>query len=250
MQNSETQKNLPFATCNLQLAPRSLPLIPFPFPLATRPLPLAPCALSLAPCHSPSLKEGAFTLLELTISITILGIIILIIGSAMNVSFRSMNLGEKKIEALERIRASLKIIDSQIQSSIPLMFDYNGDMKYYFTGQKDSLRVATNYSLWSDNKGYVIVTYKVVSDDNGKKSLYAYENIIGIKDKREALLLEGFDEIYFEYFKKNLGKEKTSEEWEEESSSYDIPKKVRLHIIDKAKHLSIIIPLRVRELGL
>ncbi len=165
----------------------------------------------------------------------------------MNVSFRSMNLGEKKIDALERIRASLKIIDSQIQSSIPLTYQTDGNLKFYFTGQKDSLRVATNYSLWSDNKGYVIVTYKVVSDDNGKKSLYAYENIIGIKDKREALLLEGYDEIYFEYFKKDLRKEKTSEEWEEESSSHDIPEKVRLHIVDKTKHLSTVIPLRVRE---
>jgi general secretion pathway protein J len=67
-----------------------------------------------------TMKDEGLTLLELIISITIIGIIILIITGAMQLSFRSVESGEKKIEALERMRSSLAVIDSQIQSEIPL----------------------------------------------------------------------------------------------------------------------------------
>jgi general secretion pathway protein J len=193
------------------------------------------------------LQKQGFTLLELIISITILGIIVVIISSAMNVGFRSMNQGEKKMESLERMRASMKIIDSQIQSSIPITFLTKGNLTYYFSGQKETLRFASNFSLWSENRGYVVVTYRVVSDENRKKTLYADENIIGVKNKREVKLLEGFDEIYFEYFYKDLIKKDAEGMWIEEWKAYYIPEKIRLHLADGTKRVSIIIPMRAKE---
>lgn len=190
-------------------------------------------------------RRAGFTLLELIISVTIIGIIVLMVMGAMRLGFRSVSSGEKKMESFERMRASLTIIDSQIQSGIPVTYIEDGDLKYYFKGQRGLLQLSTNYSLWDRQRGYVVVTYRVVSDVSGKKSLYASENIIGIKDKREVKLLDGFDEMYFEYFYKDPidGKEK----WVEEVKyNLYIPEKVRLHIVDGTKRLSINIPVRAR----
>jgi len=200
------------------------------------------------PLHAtPYTLHAGFTLLELMISVTIIGIIVLMVGSAMRLGFRSVSSGEKKIESLERMRASLNIIDSQIQSGIPLVRP-EGKTLYYFKGNKESLQLSSDYSIWGVQRGFVIASYRVMSDEHGKKSLYVSENIIGIKEKREAKLLEGFDEIYFEYFYKDLLKkeERWIVEWTDDSL---IPKKVRLNLIDGTKKVSLIIPIRARSLG-
>ena len=196
-------------------------------------------------CRTSTINSLGFTLLELIISITLLGIIVLITAGAMRLGFRSVDTGEKRIESLERIRASLNIIDSQIQSAIPLTYDENGIKKYFFKGDRESLQFSTNYSIWGGQKGYVIVTYRVESRDQGKQVLYASENIVGIEDKRDAKLFDAFDKIYFEYFYKDPTEEqgKWIEQWTDDTT---IPEKVRLHIIDKTKDLSMIIPVRVQ----
>ena len=159
--------------------------------------------------------EKGFTLLELLISIVMLGIIILIVTGAMRLGFRSVDTGEKKTESLERFKTSLNIIDSQIQSLLPLTYDEEGTRKSHFTGSRESLQFSTNYSIWGVQKGYVIVSYNVSSEDTGKPVLYASENIVGMEDSRETKLLDSFDEIYFEYFYKDPTEEegKWVEEW-------------------------------------
>jgi len=197
------------------------------------------------------MRDYGFTLLELLVSIVMLGIIILIIAGAMRLGFRSVDTGEKKIESLERTRASLTIIDSQIQSEIPLTYDEEGVRKYYFKGSKDSLTFTTNYSLWGGQKGYVIVTYRVVTDENGKQALYASENILGMENKAETKLFDGFDAISFDYFYKDIFLEEEEEEaggrWIEQwTDEENIPQKVRLHLATAGRDFSIIIPMRTR----
>jgi len=191
-------------------------------------------------------KQG-FTLLELLISITIIGVIVLMVGSAMRLGFRSVSSGEKKVQSLARMRASLEIIDSQIQSSIPLVRP-EGKTLFYFKGTKESLQLSSNYSIWRLQRGFIIASYRVMPDEHSKKSLYVSEHIIGIKEKRDAKLLEGFDEIYFEYFYKDPleGEEKWIVEWTDDSL---IPKKVRLNLINGAKRFSLIIPIRARSIA-
>ncbi len=185
-----------------------------------------------------------FTLLELMISIVLLGIIIVIIAGAMRLGFRSVDSGEKKIESLERMRASLDIIDSQIQSQIPLTYDEEGERKYYFSGERDSLQFSTNYSIWGGQKGYVIVTYEVSSEGDGKPVLYASENIVGIEGSRVTKLLDAFDAIYFEYYYKDITAEEGNwvEQWTDSST---IPEKIKVHLVTGERDLSIIIPVRI-----
>jgi len=186
-----------------------------------------------------------FTLLELTVSIAMIGIIILIIAGAMRLGLRSVDSGEKRIESLERIRTSLSTIDSQLQSEIPLTYDEEGFKKYYFKGERKFIQFSTNYSIWSGEKGYVLAAYRVESGDHGKEVLYSSENIIGLEDVRETKLLDSFDSIYFEYFYKDPTEEKG--EWVEQwTDDVTIPEKVRLHLVEGTRDLSMIIPLRAR----
>ncbi|OHE57200.1 MAG: hypothetical protein A2Z47_00455 [Thermodesulfovibrio sp. RBG_19FT_COMBO_42_12] len=196
--------------------------------------------------HELLTKSYGFTLLELIISIGIVGIIILITAGAMRLGARSIASGEKKIESLERIRTSLNIIDSQIQSEIPLTYyDEDGVRKYYFKGEREFMQFSTNYSIWGGEKGYVIVTYKVESGDYGKQALYASENIVGIEEERETKLLDTFDGIYFEYFYKDPTEEEG--EWVEQwTDDVNTPEKVRLHLVEGTRDLTMIIPFRTR----
>ncbi len=189
---------------------------------------------------------SGFTLFELTISIAMIGIIVLIIISAMRLGSRSVESGEKRIESLERMRSSLNIIDSQVQSYAPLTYEEEGVRKYYFKGEKEFMQFSTNSSIWSGEKGYIIATYSVKSGDHGKQVLYVSENIVGMGGEREAKLFDTFERIYFEYFFKDPTEQegKWIEKWPDEIT---IPKKIKVHLIEGTRDLSLIIPLRANK---
>lgn len=203
--------------------------------------------ISLTPHSALRAPQAGFTLLELLISITLIGIIVIVISGAVRLGFRSIETGDKKIESLERKKTSLNIIDSQIQSQMPLTYDEDGSKKFYFNGDRGSMTFATNYSIWSGQKGYVLVNYSVGDDLHGRKTLLAVENTIGTAAARETNLLEALDDIYFEYYYKDPTAEKG--EWVDEwTDNTKVPEKVRLHIVEGSKDLSMLIRLRVREL--
>ena len=191
------------------------------------------------------MKDDGLTLLELIISIAIVGIIVLIIGGAMQLGFRSVESGEKKIEALERMRSSLTVIDSQVQSEIPLTYDDEGERKYYFIGDRGFLQFTTNYSIWGMGQGYVIATYIVETGENGKLILYASENIVGTETTRTVKLFDALDEIYFEFFYKDPTEEVGMwvDEWSDE---FSMPEKIKICLVEGMKDFSMIIPLRAR----
>ena len=202
------------------------------------------------------MRNKGFTLLELLISIVILGIIIVILVGALRLGFRSVETGEQKIESLERMRVSFSIIDSQIQSQILLKYQNEEETaevettgRYYFEGERDSLQISTNYSIWSGQKGYVIVAYRVLSEGKGKTTLHASEHMVGVEETKETTLLDAFDDIYFEYFYKGPTDEIGNwvEQWTDTAT---IPEKIRIHLIKGGKDLALVIPVRVGRLML
>jgi general secretion pathway protein J len=194
-----------------------------------------------------NVDEKGFTLLELLISIAMLGIIIVILVGALRLGFRSVDSGEKKMESIERMRMSLFIIDSQIQSQT--LLTYQGEealeeaAQYYFNGGRDSLEFSTNYSIWGGQKGYVVVSYSV-SEEGGKAVLYASEHVVGVEESKDTKLLDTFDDIYFEYFYKGPTDEVGNwvEEWTDTSQ---IPAKIKVHLIKGGKDLPLIVPVRI-----
>jgi prepilin-type N-terminal cleavage/methylation domain-containing protein len=184
-----------------------------------------------------------FTLLELLISIAIVGIMVFILMAVLRLGFRSVEAGEKKIESLGRVKASLNLIDAQIQSEIPLTFDESGERKYFFKGQSDSLEFSSNYSIWGGEKGYVIVTYQVIEGEQGKRTLQASENTVGRENRKAIKLLEFFNEMSFEYYYQDPTEEegKWIKEWTETAF---LPQKIRLHLVKDGKDLSLMLPMK------
>jgi general secretion pathway protein J len=190
-----------------------------------------------------AVSDGGFTLLELLISITLLVVIIAITMGAMRMGTRSVTSGERKMDAQERFRTVLSLMDAQIQSQVPLTYEEDGKKRYYFSGDGKTLRFSTNYSIWGGQRGYVIVDYTVKADNAGKEVLYAAEQVPGIEGRRDARLIEATG-ISFEYFHK----EKTEEQgkWLEMLSGESfIPEKVKVHIVEGTKKLSLVYPVRV-----
>lgn len=194
-------------------------------------------------CPAICSSHNGFTLLELLISLVMIGMIAVIISSTIRLAVHVVNTGERKIGQLERTRTSFNIIDSQIQSQIPLTFEDNGEKKYYFKGDKEYLQFATNYSIWGGRKGYVMVRYKVESDDTGKQLLAVSENIIGTGSNMDSMLFSAVDAINFEYFFKDPTEEKGKwvDSW---TDTANMPEKIRLHLVYGEKDISMIIPMR------
>jgi general secretion pathway protein J len=197
-------------------------------------------------CRSSSLRRDSrgFTLLELMISIAMLGIIVVIVAGALKLGIQSVERGERRIEALERIRTSLNTVQAQIQSLTGLTYDDNGEKKRYFKADRDSLQFSTNYSIWGGQKGYTVVSYTVGTDNNGKQSMKASETIVGMSNARETWLMGSFDKIYFEYFFKGPTDEKGSwvDNW---TDDINIPEKVKLHLVSGQNNFALIIPVRI-----
>lgn len=192
---------------------------------------------------SPRENQGGFTLLELLISVVLVLSVVLIASAAMRLGQRSIASGDRKVEHLERLRATVTLLDSQIQSAAPLTYEEDGNELYHFRGNADMLQVATNCSLWGVEQGYVLATYRVERNSDGKMSLLLTEKIVGTERTREAKLLDGIDELSFAFFRKG----QTAEEgaWEEDwRDGTDMPRKVRIRVIAGMVSMAMVIPLR------
>ncbi|NWF98828.1 MAG: prepilin-type N-terminal cleavage/methylation domain-containing protein [Nitrospirae bacterium] len=190
-------------------------------------------------------SRNGFTLLELTISITMLALIVLVIAGALRLGYRSIESGDKKIESAERMRISFHIIDSQIQSYIPLTYIDNGERKYYFKGNKNSMQFSTNYSVWGGERGYVVTTYDIVASENNKYALLVTENTVGMGLARQTRLLENYNAISFKYYYKDPTEEhgKWIEEWSDDTT---VPRKIKIYFSSDTGDTEMIVPLRIR----
>lgn len=189
--------------------------------------------------------ENAFTLLELTISIALIAIMAVIVAGAFRLGFRSTSAGEKKIEFLERLRRSFFIMDAQVQSAMPLTFDEDGMRKPYFDGGSTSLRIATNFSIWGGQRGYVVARYSTTRNESGKLSLIASESLVGTSQARETTLLKDLDAVQFEYWLKDSAEEEGAwqEDWQDETR---VPERIRVTVTYRGDGYTLVIPVRVR----
>jgi general secretion pathway protein J len=193
-----------------------------------------------------SAGDNGYTLLELVISITLIALILLIVGTAVRLGLRSVANGERKIAALERFRTSLEIVESQIQSELSVATQEEVGKSFFFRGNSDSVRFPSNFSMWGNQRGYVTVTYRILTDERGKQELHAEESAFGDKGRGDVRLFDFFDRIYFDYFYKDPAEEKGKwvDEWPDADSA---PEKIRLHLINGEREISLLIPVKVRN---
>ncbi len=192
----------------------------------------------------PFASAGGFTLLELLISLSLLVVIVVIAMGAMRLGSRSVAAGEKRMDAQERFRTVLSLVDAQIQSYLPLTYEEAGTRRYYFQGDGKTLRFPTSYSIWNGRRGYVIVDYRVEADGSGREVLSASEQIPGIEGQGSTPLLEA-NEISFDYFFQDPTEE-TGKWLELLPEGNIIPERIRVHMTREGKKLVLVFPVRVR----
>jgi general secretion pathway protein J len=188
-------------------------------------------------------KKG-FTLIELLIAITALGLIVVVLGASLRLAYRSTEKGQVRAERMERLQSSFMILQTQVQSLFQIFYYEDGVKKYKFEGGKDYMSFPSNYSIWG--KGPVTVTYRVVAEQDGRKGLYAYEEMpFSLEDKggREVRLFGGMDEISFDFHYEYFIEDKPEwfDSWEDHER---IPQLVRLHIIEGGRETTMPIPVR------
>jgi prepilin-type N-terminal cleavage/methylation domain-containing protein len=187
------------------------------------------------------LNSRGFTLLELLISITMLVLITAIMGWSLNMSCRTLDKGERKIHNLERIKASFSTVESQILSLLPYQYnDEEGQKKLFFSGGKDKLMFASNYSLWRGTRGNTFVTYDIQTNEKGKQFLKITEQMIGLQTKDESILFDDCISINFEYYLKNTFEEgKWIDEWPADEKG--LPGKIKINIAGETKKIALVI---------
>lgn len=202
------------------------------------------------PRHDPEGRgQGrGFTLLEVMISITLISILVVIIAGAMRLANRSVERGERRSEELERFKVSFLVMDAQIQSAIPLVRADDEAGRLFFEGSGDTVKFASNYSLTGGYRGYVTVTYRVRPNGEGRNSLYIEEKTIGVENTREMRLLDGLDEIRFEYFRKENDADDTTGEWVETwTDELLFPRRIRVHVARAGQKIQLTVPVRARK---
>ncbi|MBF0537047.1 MAG: type II secretion system protein [Nitrospirae bacterium] len=146
---------------------------------------------------------SGFTLLELIIVMTIMTMIVLVLGFSLRLGIKSLEKSEAKIDYLDRTRTSLRIIEAQLQSFIPIMYGELGKETYYFKGQGDNLSFISSVSLWGRQGGIILVTYEIVRDrGSDTSSLVIQEESAYTKETRSTVLLKNFSKISFDFFTK------------------------------------------------
>jgi len=193
-------------------------------------------------------RPAGFTLLELMISITLISLIIVIMAGAMRLSYRSIDKGEARSAYLERLKVTFSLMEGQIQSAIPLTRHEDEAGRVFFEGSPDTVKFASNYSLTEGQRGYVMVTYKTRSGDDGNQALYIEENTVGVENAREIKLLEGIKGVRFEYFRKESDTEEAQGEWVENwTDELLFPRKIRITLTFPERKIVLTVPVRANK---
>jgi prepilin-type N-terminal cleavage/methylation domain-containing protein len=191
------------------------------------------------------LISKGFTLLELLISMSLFLLVIVIMGGSLRLGFRSLGAVEGKSDALERFRSSWEIIMNQIQSAVPLTYDQEGAKKYYFKGDATQLQFATSRSAWGEERGGVIVSYRLESGERGRMALYASERSTVNEETREVMLFDDLKTLSFSYFGREvLDAEGTwTQQWDDPAR---YPEQVKMNLLRDQGEVTLLFPLYAR----
>jgi len=161
-------------------------------------------------------------------AITMLAMIIGIMGGALSMAYQTSEKGEKKISALEKKKIVFSLIESQIQSAFVSRYNDQGETKDRFTGAKDKMTFASNYSVWRGTRGNCLVKYYIESDSRRKCVFRIEEQVLGTDIIQKTSIETDYDSIRFEYFLENATEEgKWIDQWPADGKG--MPQKLKIH---------------------
>jgi len=173
----------------------------------------------------------------MVLSLTIVGLIVVLVNAGFDVAGTAIGGGERAAEQNQRIRLAADIMMRQIKSAViyPARDD---DYEYpFFRGARRDLAFVTA-AAQSGGGGLALVTYRVQGDPPRlvfSETTVLSRDALGKQEEleelpaREAVLLEGFTDMHFEY----LTSDGIDREWFDSWAGKDeeeLPAAVRLVI--------------------
>jgi general secretion pathway protein J len=157
--------------------------------------------------------ESGFTLLELLVAITLMAMLAVGIWAVLSISIRSWNRGADAIDASQRQRSTLDMVQKQIASMYPLYapsgIDGAVQPSVIFSGTENSLRfVSLNSLQLFDDSGLMLVSYEMDQNAEGKPFLaekemrYTGQSLdqSGLGNSKSISVFDGLLNCNFEYY--------------------------------------------------
>jgi general secretion pathway protein J len=161
-------------------------------------------------------NEQGFTLLEIVIAVTLVALMAVALWSVFRISLTSWTRGSEFIDAHQRHRSVLDLVNRQMASTFgpiaPIDLQTGGAIYPIFVGKSDSVQFVSLSSLrFMDNPGLTLVSYDVVRGDQGTYTLVEREEQYrGLDPSRESIfdrndeivtpIFENLISFSFEYF--------------------------------------------------
>jgi prepilin-type N-terminal cleavage/methylation domain-containing protein len=193
-------------------------------------------------------SQAGFTLLEMLIAITLVALMAVSLWAVFRISIRSWSRGTEFIDANQRHRSILDMMQKQIASAFGIFKQANPELgspsTLYFSGTGNSLRFASLNSLrFQESPGLTLVIYEVAQDDNGNLSLVeketrylgqVSEDEAAASQSRPTLIFENLSSCIFKYF--DAGEDEASSEWVDEWDGEQmgrLPKAISISMISR-----------------
>jgi general secretion pathway protein J len=181
-------------------------------------------------------NERGFTLLEIVIAVTLVALMAVALWSVFRISLTSWTRGTGFIDANQRHRSVLDLVNKQMASTFgpiaPIDLQTGGAIYPIFLGKSNSVQFVSLSSLrFMENPGLTMVSYDVVTDDQGTYSLVEREEIYrGLDPSRQSIfdrndevvttIFENLISFSFEYF--DSGSNQRPAGWVPEWSGRDV----------------------------
>jgi prepilin-type N-terminal cleavage/methylation domain-containing protein len=180
---------------------------------------------------------AGFTLLEMALSLTIVGLIVALVGAGFDLAGTAIGGGERAADQNQRIRLAADVMMRQIKSTA-LYPARDEDYEYpFFRGARRDLAFVTA-AAQSGGGGLALVTYRVqgeppqlILSEVSAVSADVLGRQGGLDDlpAREAVLLEGFSDLRFEYLISDGIENEWFEAWDGKEEE-ELPTAVRVVI--------------------
>ncbi len=161
-------------------------------------------------CH------GGFTLIEMVVALTLVAMMAVGLWAVLRVSVVSWSHGTDFIDANQRNRTILDLVQKQLASIsgviAPVDPQRGGPIYPIFAGAETSVQfISLNALRFQENPGLTMVSYDAVPDRNGSFSLMeredrylgldpARQNYLDSKDEQATALFSNLVSFKFEYF--------------------------------------------------
>ena len=195
-----------------------------------------------------STRGAGFTLVEVMVSLTVLGFILLMIFGAFRLGLSAWERGDSIKEEYQKVRIISQLISQQIKSFVPYKIKTKKAEGDYlaFNGKARSLRFVSALPIKAKQpEGFIYVVYefKEGSGEEGGRLILYEQRVLNrdffedaLKEELGISLLEGIDNVRFEYYQEEDSDKNQPEGWIEEwnaKETKEFPRALKMTILQK-----------------